>query len=98
MARELNLQKKIFIHYRNKGCVVMKMPAGYQSIPNGFPDLLVLAPNGKWFALEVKATSTAPFRPLQKEWIAKLATMGYATAVNPTNWPDVQAELDTLIL
>lgn len=76
----------------------MKMPAGYQSIPDGFPDLLILAPTGKWATLEVKADPKSPYRPLQPQWIAKLDAMGYSSRVDPTTWPSIQVELDALIL
>ena len=98
MAIESKLQSDISKHFRMIGCIVMKMPAGYQNIPVGFPDLLILAPNGRYFNLEVKASPTAPFQPLQKEYIAKLDAMSYSRAVNPENWDEIRTEIELFMV
>ena len=94
---EKALQTKVACWLRQKGCVVIKMPAGYASIPVGFPDLLVLIDGGGFAALEIKASEKAKFQALQKEWLAKLDGMYYARVINPTNWPDVKKELEDMI-
>jgi hypothetical protein len=55
------------------------------SMSQGFPDLLVLLPNGKFANLEVKTSETAPRRPNQEYWIDKLNGMSFASFVYPDN-------------
>lgn len=43
----------------------------------GFPDYLVLLPEGLTIYIEFKASKNAKFQPGQKEWIEKLKKMGY---------------------
>lgn len=68
------------------GCYVLKNDANYIQ---GFPDLLVLLPNGHWAALECKAYSNAHLRPNQQYYIDRLNEMSFAAFVYPENWEDV---------
>lgn len=94
---EARLQATIIKWLKCKGCVVMKMPAGYASIPTGFPDILVLIDGGGWIALEIKASAKAKFQPLQKQWLEKLNGMFYARVVYKDNWEEIKKELENLI-
>jgi len=94
---EQKLQTKVICWLKQKGCVVMKMPAGYASIPTGFPDILALIDGGGWIALEVKASEKAKFQPLQRQWLDKLNDMYYARVITPENFNEIKKELGDLI-
>ena len=94
---EATFQAGIIRWLKAKGCVVMKIPAGYASIPTGFPDILALLDGGGWICLEVKASPKASYRPLQKEWIKRLDAMFYCRAVDPTNWDEIKKEIEQII-
>lgn len=93
---ESSFQKKVADHFRAKGSLVLTISI-MSGIPTGFPDLLILSPNGKWALLECKRSATASFRPLQKRMIAKFNRWSYARAVFPENWDEVQKELDVFL-
>lgn len=95
--KESEFQSKVIQYLKAKGCVVMKMPAGYQSIPTGFPDILALVDGGGFLALEIKKDAKSRFRPLQRQWIKKLDEMFYARAVWPDVWDETKKELDKII-
>lgn len=44
--------------------------------------------------IEVKASKTAKFQPLQREFLVKMDNWSWAKAVYPANWEEVKAELD----
>lgn len=92
MSKEAQLQRKIITWLKERGCVVIKLSA-VPGVPNGIPDVLFL--KGKhWGFFEVKASPTARFQPLQKEWVAKLDSMSYARVVYPENWKSIKDELE----
>lgn len=82
---------------RKLGCV----PIPYvQSIGTrrGFPDYLVLLPEGLTVFIEFKASKRAKFQPGQREWIEKLKKMGYfAWVCYPENQNVVLKEIKELI-
>lgn len=94
---EQQLQTKVICWLKQKGCVAFKMPAGYQSVPTGFPDVLALIDGGGWACLEIKASDKARFQPLQKEWLEKLDGMYYSRVITPDNWLKVRKELEDII-
>ena len=94
---EQQLQTKAICWLKSKGCVAFKVPAGYQGVPTGFPDILALIDGGGWIALEVKASEKARYQPLQKEWLARLDAMYYARTINPENWDKIKKELENII-
>lgn len=64
----------------------------------GFPDTLVLLPEGLTVYIEFKASKNSKFRPGQKEWIEKLKKMGYfAWACYPENQKQVLKEIKEII-
>ena len=72
------------------GSYILKNDANYKP---GFPDLLVLAPSGKWAALEVKKceSDAAPnkLRPNQEYYVRDLNEKSYASFVYPENKEEV---------
>lgn len=95
MAKEQELQKKIISYLKKKGCYVIKINQDAKSHV-GTPDVIAMK-EGFWLAIEVKASKTAKFQPLQKETIEKLNEMSWAKVVYPENWEDVQKELNELL-
>jgi hypothetical protein len=75
-----------------KGCIVMKMDAGYKQ---GIPDLLILYRN-KWAALEVKKSAKASLRPNQAFYISKMDNMSFARIIYPENKKEVLDGLSRL--
>lgn len=92
---ESDLQSKITKYLRSKGCYVIKTQAG-PGVPRGCPDIIFLY-EGFYGAIEVKASKTSRFQPLQKETIEKLDNWSWAKVVYPANWPEVKKELDSLL-
>lgn len=96
MAKEKKLQKTIRDYLKSKGCYVLVTTPG-AGIPIGCPDIIGLLPNGKWVALEVKASASSPRRPLQEETVDMLSKMGYSIFVYPESWLSIRSQLDALI-
>lgn len=75
------------IEHELPGSIVIKNDPNYIQ---GFPDLLVLFPNGRWAALECKASAHAKHRPNQDYYIThRLAHMSFASFVYPENEEEV---------
>ena len=95
---ESDLQTKIIRWLRAKGAVVIKYQQN-ATTRAAIPDIIALK-EGLWLAIEVKKTKTSPFRPGQKEMVAKLNDWSYARIVwggKNSNWPEVQKELEELL-
>lgn len=95
MSAESNLQSKIRKYLKGKGCYVLVITGG-PGIPDGCSDILFLL-EGFWGAIEVKASPTAKWQPLQKETLEKFNAWSWARRVDPTNWLDVRAELELIL-
>ena len=93
---EATLQTKITRYLRSKGCYVIKTQAG-PGVPRGCPDVLFFK-EGFYGAIEVKASKTARFQPLQRETVAKLDDWSWARVCYPANWPEIRQELDVILL
>lgn len=91
---EARLQAQIIRWLKAKGFYVIKTTAA-PGVPVGCPDVIALL-EGLWIALEVKASATAKFQPLQKETLAKLDNWSYAKAVYPGNWEEVKQEINAM--
>lgn len=92
MAIESTFQGKVRKWLKDQGCYVLTISSG-AGIPDGCPDIVALAPSGRWVALECKASATSKFQPLQKLTIAKLDVGGYAKAIWPANWDETKIDL-----
>lgn len=88
---ERDFQRKLIKELKGlfKGCIVMKMDAGYKQ---GIPDLLILYLH-KWAALEVKKSAKASLRPNQRHYISKMNAMSFARIIYPENKKEVLNEL-----
>lgn len=95
MSTESRLQSTIRSYLKSKGCYVLVITGG-PGIPDGMTDILFLC-EGFWGAIEVKASPTAKYQPLQKETIEKLNAWSWARRVDPTNWPDIKEELEIML-
>lgn len=89
--RESKFQKELKEELKSlfPGCVFIDK-SGF--VP-GFPDLLVLLPNGRWFVLEIKESKFAHRQPNQEWYIKHFATMTYASVIYPENKEKVLNEL-----
>jgi len=92
---EAQLQAKIVKHLKDKGCFVIKTRPGVGT-PIGCPDIIFLI-GGFWGGIEVKASATSKFQPLQKQTIKKLDEWSWCGTVYPENWKEVKAELEMMI-
>lgn len=97
MSTESNLQAKIRQYLRSKDCYIIKtQPDARGGAPTGCPDIFFFK-EGFWGAIEVKASSKAPYRVLQKATIELLDNWSWAKVINPTNWPAVREELENIL-
>lgn len=95
MSRESVLQGKIVKYLKGKDCYVIKTRPGVGT-PDGCPDIIALC-GGLWFAIEVKGSKTAKYRPLQKDTLEKLDSWSWAKTVCPENWEEVKEELELML-
>jgi len=80
--RESKVQKTLREGYEADGCVVLKLNPG-TDIPLGFPDLLIVMPNGRVRFVEVKRAD-GRVSPAQEVWRDRLTRMGHdAMIVRP---------------
>lgn len=92
---ESKLQSEILKFLRGRGCYAFKSKPG-PGVPMGCPDIIFML-EGFWGGIEVKATRKSIFQPLQEETIKKLDTWSWAKVVYPENWPEVKAELESIL-
>lgn len=95
---ESDLQAKIIKWLRSQGCVVFKYQQN-ATTRAALPDIFFVK-DGFWGAIEVKKTKSSPFRPGQKEMVAKLDLMSWAKIVwggKTSNWSEVQTELKEIL-
>lgn len=96
--KESSLQQNIVKWLRLQHCVVLKYQQN-ATTRAALPDLFFVK-DGFWGAIEVKSTKSSPFRPGQKEMVAKLDGMSWAKVVwggKNSNWPEVQKELGEIL-
>jgi len=92
---EAKLQSEIIKWLKKKGCYVIKHNAG-AGVPMGCPDLSFYL-EGCYGFIEVKASKTAKYQPLQKETLTKLDDWSWAKRVDPSNWDEIKAELEQML-
>lgn len=95
MSTESNLQSNIRKYLRSKGCYVLVIRP-QPGIPDGCSDIIFML-EGFWGAIEVKDSPRARWQPLQKETLEKLDAWSWGKRVDPTNWPEVRAELESML-
>lgn len=93
---EGNFKKSFCSELRKLGCTVFQNQG--IGVPRGFPDTSVLLPEGLTVFIEFKASKTAKFQPLQKEWIKKLTDRQYfAWVCYPENRDKIMNEIKRLL-
>jgi hypothetical protein len=55
----------------------------------GIPDLLILAPTGKWATLEVKASEKSKLRPNQEWYVQHWGEKAFSSFIYPENQEEV---------
>lgn len=95
MAKEKKLQTEVAQWLRSKGCFVMVIQP-QAGIPSGTSDVF-FCKEGFYGFIELKASKSSPFQPLQKEFISKIDKWSWAKAVWPANWPEIKSELEVII-
>lgn len=94
---EGNFKKRFCSNLRKLGCTVLQYQQGVGTV-KGFPDTICLLPEGLAVFIEFKASKTAKYQPLQKEWIKKLNDRNFfAWACYPENAAEVMAEIKRLL-
>jgi Holliday junction resolvase len=97
MTPEGKFKKKVCSKLRKLGCTVLQYTQGVGTV-KGFPDTIVLLPEGLTIFIEFKASKRAKFQPLQKEWIKKLTDRQYfAYIMYPENEEEIMAEIRRLL-
>ena len=89
---ERNFQPEVIkdVKERMPGCTVLKNDANYYQ---GFPDLTILHPNGRWAVLETKKGKGAKRQPNQPYYVEKLGKQSFAAFICPENKEEVLDEL-----
>lgn len=95
MSVESDLQSDISSYLRGKGCYVLVLNPR-PGIPKGCSDIIFML-EGFWGAIEVKDSPKAKWQPLQKETLDKFDIWSWGRRVDPSNWPEVQAELEAML-
>ena len=93
---EATFDKLVTAYLKKKGCWVIKLTPGVAGIPVGTSDRF-FCKEGFYGFLEIKKSKTAPFRPLQQEFLKKMNTWSWAKAVYPENWEETKKELDVML-
>jgi Holliday junction resolvase len=88
-------QAQLIKFLKSKGCFVLKTRPG-PGVPTGCPDVIFML-EGFWGAIEVKADSKSPYRPLQKETLAKFDRWSYGRTIHSENYNEVIAELERIL-
>lgn len=92
MGRTENIYQRAFIKRLKKefpGSIILKNDPNYIQ---GIPDLLLLV-GERWFALEVKRSSSAPHQPNQDYYVNRMNEMSAAYYVYPENEDEVIDEI-----
>lgn len=96
MAIESQLQSKIvkWLKKEKKCFVMVTTPGG--GIPCGTADVF-FCKEGFYGWIEVKASKTSKFQPLQKEFISQMDEWSWARVAYPENWEKIKIELLEII-
>lgn len=72
------------------GCEILILDPNYIQ---GIPDLLILAPTGKWATLEVKASEKSKLRPNQAWYVQHWGEKAFSSFIYPENEQEVLVAL-----
>lgn len=98
MTPEGKLKKRVCAQLKKWGCTAVLQYTQNSTTVKGFPDTIVLLPEGLTIFIEFKRSKTAKFQPLQKEWNKKLNDRNYfAYIMYPENEKEIMAEIRNLI-
>lgn len=89
---ESKFQADLIKEIRNKfpGSMILKNDPNYIQ---GFPDLTILFPNGRWAVLECKRSADASHQANQDYYVEELNAMSFASFVFPENKEEIVGEL-----
>lgn len=76
------------------GCLILKNDSSYRK---GIPDLVIFF-GDRWAFLEVKASATAPYQPLQEYYLEKLDEMHFASVIYPSIEREVLSALQQALI
>lgn len=94
---EGKFKSKFCSQLRKMGCTILQYTQGVGTA-KGFPDTIVLLPEGLTVYIEFKAHKNAKFQPLQKEWIKKLNERNFfAWVCYPENADEIMGEIRRLL-
>jgi hypothetical protein len=97
MVKESDCKSKFCKKLKNLKCTVLQYKQDATTLA-GFPDTIVLLPEGLTVFIEFKKSKNAKFRPGQKEWGVQLKERGYFWwACYPENADEVLKEIKDLI-
>lgn len=95
--KEAEFKQKFCKKLKALKCTVLQYQQGATTLA-GFPDTIVLLPEGLTVFIEFKKSKNAKFRPGQKEWGEKLKERGYFWWVcYPENADEVMKEIKALV-
>lgn len=97
MTPEGKFKKKFCDELKKLGCTVIQYQQNATTV-KGFPDTIVLLPEGLTVFIEFKASKNSKFRPGQKEWNKKLLDRNFfAWICYPENAEQVLNEIKEII-
>jgi Holliday junction resolvase len=84
IAKESTIERKLVRQLREQGCMVLKLNVqGHR----GFPDLLVIPPDGNIYFIEVKRPKRGRFSKLQEVTIRDLRKRGVTVDIYTAQVP-----------
>lgn len=90
LEREYQSQLIKRISHLIPGCEIIKLDPNQVQ---GIPDLLVLAPTGRWATLEVKRSEKSKKRPNQEFYVEQWGQKAFSSFIYPENEEEVLREL-----
>ena len=94
---EGNFKKSFCSKLKKLGCTVLQYQQGLATV-KGFPDTIILLPEGLTVFIEFKASKRSKFQPGQKEWNQKLLDRSYfAWICYPENANEIMEKIKSLL-
>lgn len=95
MKTGTDLQKEIRKYLKDKGCDVLILNPR-SGIPTGWPDITFFK-EGFWGTIECKKNKYEPYRPRQKETIARHGEWSWSRRVDWSTWDETRNELEAIL-